>query len=225
MPEAGRKKGRAKNRTPVQTPKSERLAQIYQTAARIIHEQGYDATSLNDIAKACGLTKAGLYHYVSSKESLLYEIMNYGMDLVESDVLAPARLVEDPRDRLRTIVRTYANLIMMERQAITIMVNETNGLNGKRRGKIRERRHVFYSFVCETIQRIKDEHGVPVVDVGVTTLNFVGCLVWLAYWYHADGRLSKEQVTEELVVQLVDRMVGLSLPLVQTAKSQSANRP
>jgi hypothetical protein len=69
--------------------------------------------------------------------------MNFGMDFVESDVLASARLVEDPRDRLRTIVRTYANLIMMERQAMTVMINETNGLNGKRRDKIRVRRQVF----------------------------------------------------------------------------------
>jgi len=219
---AGQAKRPAKRKTPERPSKDIRLGLIYQTAAKIIHEQGYDATSLNDIAKACGLTKAGLYHYVSSKESLLYEIMNHGMDLVESDVLAPARLVEDPRDRLRTIVRTYANLIMMERQAMTIMVNETNGLNGKRRDKIRERRQIFYNFVGETIQRIKDEHGVAVADVGVTTLNFVGCLVWLAYWYHADGRLTKERVTEELVVQLVDRMVGLSLPPEQTAKSRSA---
>lgn len=205
-----------------QPSKSARLEYIYQTAARIIHEQGYEATSLNNIAKASGLTKAGLYHYVSSKESLLYEIMNYGMDLVETDVLAPSRLVDDPRERLRTLVRTYANLIMAERQAITIVINEANGLTPKRRAKIRERRHVFQNFVRDTIERIKSECGVPVTDVGVTTLSFVGCLVWLAYWYRPDGRLTQEEVTDEIEALLVDRLVGLSLPLSRAVRGCTA---
>ncbi|MGH9946443.1 MAG: TetR/AcrR family transcriptional regulator [Pyrinomonadaceae bacterium] len=206
-----------------QPPKDERLGQIYQVAARIIHEKGYETTSLNDIAKAAGLTKSGLYHYVSSKESLLYEAMNYGMDLVEADVLGPARLVDDPTERLRTLVRAYANLIMTERQEITIIINEANGLNVKLRNKIRARRHIFYNFVGDTIRKIKDEGNIAVLDVGVTTLNFVGSLVWLAYWYRPEGRLSKEQVTEELVELLVDRLVGVSLPLKH--KSGVAGKP
>ena len=202
----------AKKKAPVQATKSARLGFIYQTAAQIIHEQGYEATSLNDIAKASGLTKAGLYHYVSSKESLLYAIMNYGMDLVETEVLAPARLVEEPRERLRAILRAYANLVMTERQAITIVINEANGLNHERSAKIRKRRHVFQDFVGETIERIKDECGVRVADVGVTTLSFVGVLVWLTYWYRPEGRLTKEEVISEIEALLIDRMVGLGLP-------------
>ena len=195
-----------------QTPKDVRIDQIYQSAAAVIHELGYDAASLNDIAKAAGLTKAGLYHYVSSKEGLLFEIMNWGMDLVESDVLAPARAIRNPGDRLRTLVKAYANLVMEERhQAITIIINEANGLTPERRRIIRERRQVFYQFVGDTIQQIKDEGNVKVLDVGVTTLNFVGCLVWLAYWYSPDGRLTKEQITDEIMGLLVNRLVGLSL--------------
>lgn len=123
-----------------QPSKQMRLDQIYQAAAHVIHEYGYDASSLGDIAKAVGLTKAGLYHYVSSKEALLFEIMNWGMDLVESDVLAPARAVKDPSERLRTLVKAYAALVMEERhQAITIIINETNGMNLSRRKAIRAR--------------------------------------------------------------------------------------
>ena len=57
-----------------------RRIDICLTAARIFVERGYDASSVNDVAKALGITKAGLYHYISSKETLLYEIVNYSMD-------------------------------------------------------------------------------------------------------------------------------------------------
>ena len=54
---------------------------ILEAAARLICKQGYEGTSIQEIADACGLTKAGLYHHIESKEQLLVEIMNYGMDV------------------------------------------------------------------------------------------------------------------------------------------------
>ena len=67
-------------------PKSRRR-EILETAARLICEKGFNGASLRDIATACGLTKAGLYHHCRSKDHLLLEIMNYGMDLFEEQVL------------------------------------------------------------------------------------------------------------------------------------------
>jgi len=148
--------------------------------------------------------------------------MNYGMDLVKSDVLAPSLAVTDPKERLRMIVKTYANLIMEERQPITIMINEASGLTSVRRRKIRARRQIFYHFVRDTIQQIKDEGDVEVLDVGVTTLSFVGVLVWLAYWHHPDGRLTKEQIIDQILTLTVDRMVGLSLSANHDSNNQQA---
>ncbi len=59
-------------------PNNERLAEVYRTAAQIILRKGYDATSINDIANALGMTKAGLYHYINGKKELLFDIMNFG---------------------------------------------------------------------------------------------------------------------------------------------------
>jgi hypothetical protein len=54
-------------------PTNDRLAEIYRTAAQIILRKGYDATSVNDIANALGMTKAGLYHYINGKKELLFD--------------------------------------------------------------------------------------------------------------------------------------------------------
>src|SRR5215471_20432233 len=82
----------------------DRLDEIYRAAAQIICEKGYDATSMNDIAEAVGITKSGLYHHVSGKRNLLFNIMNFGMDSLEEEVIIPSLATEDAELRIRTII-------------------------------------------------------------------------------------------------------------------------
>ena len=84
-------------------PPPSRRREILETAARLICAQGYDATSIQAVADACGLTKAGLYHYIGSKEHLLVEIMNYGMDVFEEQVLSRVAPIADPLERLQPL--------------------------------------------------------------------------------------------------------------------------
>ncbi len=91
--------------------KPDRLAEIYRAAASIICEKGYDATSMNDIAEAVGITKSGLYHHVSGKRNLLFNIMSFGMDSLEEQVIIPARALTDAEERLRAIITSHVHLI------------------------------------------------------------------------------------------------------------------
>src|SRR5436190_8134451 len=90
---------------------NERLAEVYRTAAQIILRKGYDATSVNDIANALGITKAGLYHYINGKKELLFDIMNFGLDALDQEVTIPARAISDPEKRLRAILTRHACLV------------------------------------------------------------------------------------------------------------------
>src|SRR5438477_8985955 len=87
--------------------KGKRASHVYRVAAEIMCHKGYEATSMNDIAEAAGLTKAGIYHYIRGKEELLFEIMMYSMDNVEQNIIAPAREVADAEARLRTIIEQH----------------------------------------------------------------------------------------------------------------------
>jgi AcrR family transcriptional regulator len=202
--------GVLKAEEPAKKPgKDDRLVQIYRGAAAIIHHKGYDATSLQDIAEAVGLTKAGLYHYIQSKEQLLYEIMNYGMDRVETVVITPARAVSDPAQRMRTLASSYANLIIENGQPITIILSESTGLTAAHLRKVIRRRRAFYEFVRDTIQQLKDAGNVEGLDVSVTSLSVFGVMMWLAHWYQHEGRLTREQVVDQITELTVVRMLGL----------------
>src|SRR5262245_49137232 len=75
-----------------------RRVEICVTAAHVFVERGFDATSVNDIAAALGVTKAGLYHYFSSKESLLFEIVSLGMDSIDTEVVEAVKGIRDPEE-------------------------------------------------------------------------------------------------------------------------------
>lgn len=175
----------------------ERLLLIYQTAARVIHEKGYDATSLNEIADAVGITKGGLYHYIDGKKSLLFKVMSYALDMLELEVQKPAEPLADAEQQLRTVIKLHTQLIIDKGIEMTILLDESAGLTVEDRSLITERRTRYYKFVRDIVERLKHEGKLHDLDVTIATHNLIGQLQWLARWYSSAGRLAREQVIEE----------------------------
>lgn len=186
----------------------ERLRQIYHTAACIFREQGYESTSLQDIATAVGLTKAGLYYHVQSKELLLFALMNYAMDRVQSDIVLPSQCIECPEQRMRVLTRRYAQLILDDGQYVTLVINETAGLSRKNHKKIQARRYAYYQFVRDTIRRLDPATRGEDWDPSMAALSFFGMMVWLPHWYRPGGRLSRDRVIDH-IIKLVCRMLNI----------------
>jgi TetR/AcrR family transcriptional regulator, cholesterol catabolism regulator len=180
-----------------------RLGEIYRAAALLICEKGYDATSMNDIAEAVGLTKAGVYHHIEGKKDLLFRIMNFGMDELDEYVLVPARAQADAESRLRSIIANHARLIISHitpqgYNPVTIVVEETAGLTPEHRRKIDQRKRVYVDLLRETLNQLKKEGKLREVDVTVASFSLLGAILWLSRWYHPDGRLTPEQIIEEI---------------------------
>ena len=180
-----------------------RLGEIYRAAALLICEKGYDATSMNDIAEAVGITKAGVYHHIEGKKDLLYSIMNFGMDELDENVIFPARAIADAESRLRAIVTNHVRLITSHitpqgYNPVTIVVDEVAGLTPEHRRRIDQRKRVYVDLVRETLKQLRKEGKLREVDVTVATFSMLGAILWLSRWYHPDGRLTPEQIVEEI---------------------------
>lgn len=163
-----------------------RLSEIYHTAARIIFEKGFDATSMNDIAEAVGITKAGIYHYIDGKKGLLFAINSYGLDLLDIQVITPARAIADPEERLRAIISNHIDLITSGNSHIAILVDEVAGLSPVHRRAIDRRRRAYLDFLRETLEQLKSEGKLKNIDVTVAAFSLFGMILWLSRWspYH-----------------------------------------
>jgi len=181
----------------------DRLAEIYRAAAQIICDKGYDATSMNDIAEAVGITKSGLYHHVSGKRNLLFSIMNFGMDSLEEQVIAPARAIADAEQRLRTIITNHVHLITSRSTSqgnnpVTIVVDEVAGLTVAQRRKIDQRKRAYVDLIREALSELKESEKLRDLDVIAATFSLLGMILWLSRWYSPEGRLTPDQVSEEV---------------------------
>jgi AcrR family transcriptional regulator len=176
----------------------DRAQEIYLTAAQIFFTKGFDSTSLNDIADALKITKAGLYYYVESKQDLLFQIMNLGLDRVKNDVLLPAQEIEDSESRLKFTILNHARLVAGGNHAVVIISDEISSLNFKQREKILERRRVYFEFVRETLVELEAEGKLHKVDITAATFTLLGMILWLARWFHSSGKLSTEKVCEDV---------------------------
>src|SRR6516162_8972292 len=119
--------------------------------------KGYEATSMNDIAEAAGLTKAGIYHYIRGKEDLLFEIMNYAMDSVDQGIIAHASPVEDAEARLREIIERHCRSVLEGVGALTIVLEEVTALTPAHRRAITARKREYFEFIRTALQALADE--------------------------------------------------------------------
>jgi TetR/AcrR family transcriptional regulator, cholesterol catabolism regulator len=186
-------------RKPAIAPECDRTVDIYTKAAEIFHAQGFDATSMSNIAAAVDLTKAGLYYYIESKEDLLFAIMNYAMERLETQVIEPSRQFDDPEERLKSIIGRHGRLLAEGNKAITILTDEIEGLKPKHRRQILDRKRVYFDFVRDTLETLRSSGKLRDVNSTVATFSLFGTLLWLPRWYRADGRLNGDQIIDEMI--------------------------
>ena len=198
----------SKNKSPIPIwRKEDRASHIYRVAAEIMCQKGYEATSMNDIADAVGLTKAGIYHYIRGKEHLLFQIMSYGMDMVDEDVITPARQIGDAEERLRTIVERHVRRILEVGGAVTILLEEMPALSPAHRRTIRSRKRSYFELIRQTLDKLSTEGKLRDVNVTVATFNLLGMINWISRWYRSDGKLKPHEVVRDFLEVAVNALL------------------
>lgn len=185
----------------------QRAGNIYRTAAQMIYEKGFDATSMNAIAEAVDLTKPGLYYYVKGKKELLFSIMSFAMDLLEKEVVLPAKEQRDPAARLRSIISRHARLLTHDTSAVAILIDETAGLSTEQREEITQRKRSYFDFIRTTLEELKEQEALRPIDTTTATFSLLGMLMWITRWYQPGGRRQAEEVVDDVTEMAVRGLI------------------
>ena len=181
-------------------PRQEPRQEILRTAARLFQQQGYDATSMNDVAAALKLSKGGLYHHFQSKDEILFHIMSHAMDITEERVINVVRRIENPEERLRTLIRLHIGVVLSEEdREITVMLHENHPLPPGFRRKINGRKKDYVHFVENLIADVQREAqrqrgATSVVTPRAATFALLGMINWIYQWYKPEGTLSGSDI-------------------------------
>ncbi|MEM8960214.1 MAG: TetR/AcrR family transcriptional regulator [Acidobacteriota bacterium] len=172
--------------------------QIYRTAAQMIHERGFAATSMNQIAEALEMTKPGLYYYVKGKKELLFKITSYAMDRLDEAVVEPAARIQDAEARLRSIVHGHARLLMSHVTALGILIDEVEALAPADKKVIVARKRNYLDLVRRTIDEVQSTYSGRKLDSTVAAFSLLGMVMWLSRWFRPEGKLDAATVADDI---------------------------
>jgi len=180
--------------------------EILRAAARLFQQQGYDATSMNDVAAALKLSKGGLYHHFQSKDEILFHIMSHAMDITEERVINAARRIEGAEERLRTLIRLHIEVVLSEEdREITVMLHENHPLPPALRRKINGRKKDYVHFMENLIADVQRQRGsASQVTPRAAAFALLGMINWIYQWYKPEGSLQ----AHNLVPQFTELVFG-----------------
>ena len=163
---------------------------IIQTAAQIFREKGYHGTSMQDIADAVQLQKASLYHHVTSKQDILFTILEQAQDMLIADMRPVVDSELNPEDKLRLAMQIYIGRLTEDADLAAVLLLEHRSLEVKLRTRHIARRDRYENQWRKIIREGIDVGVFRPVDVTVATFAILGVQNWMITWFKSDARLS-----------------------------------
>jgi AcrR family transcriptional regulator len=167
-------------------------------AVRMFNQRGFHATSLDDVAASLGVSKPLIYHYLGTKDQVLFECVRNGLAQLR-EVADDAALGQGTGlQRLRRFLRKYAECIMDDFGRCVARTGE-EALSPESRAKFRALKAEIDQAMRKLIEAAKADGSAAIRDGKLTAFTFAGALNWTARWHAADGPMTPEQIAREMV--------------------------
>jgi AcrR family transcriptional regulator len=189
---------------------------ILALATAAFAETGYPSASMAQLAQACGTSKARLYHYFPSKETLLFESLDrYTRRLVALVESVKARGLA-PREELAELVRALVVEYRDSRERHVALLNDVRFLAHAQRERIESQQRAVVDALADTLQRVAPGRFAP-GERKPATMALLGMINFTFAWLRPEGPMSYERYAE-LVIDLWER--GLQASALQSALLQ-----
>jgi len=174
-----------------------RSLEIVDIAARLFAERGYHGTSIGDLSEATNLKRGGLYHYIGSKEQLLFQIHERFI----APLLDSARAIEQrddpPEETLQALAHALMHDIAAYRDQVTVFLHEWRTImrvDDPRAVEVMKSREEFEAIVDRCLQRGIDDGTFTIANRRLAVLGFLGMVNYSYQWYRPEGPYSADDV-------------------------------
>ncbi|MBI1847450.1 MAG: TetR family transcriptional regulator [Candidatus Rokubacteria bacterium] len=122
---------------------AQRYEAILDSAADVFGRRGYHPATIREIARAAGLSLAGLYHYVGGKEEVLFLVLDRTLDALITALDRALRAAPEPEAKLRALVQTHLEFTFRHPQAMKVVNRDWEQVAGPRRAEIALKRQAY----------------------------------------------------------------------------------
>jgi AcrR family transcriptional regulator len=200
-----------------------RQAEVIEAAARLFAERGYHATSMQDLTQATGLAAGGLYHYIGSKEQLLFRICD---ELLEPLLEQARAIVAEPApaaEQLRRLVRAWLAHVATHRDHMAVFAQVRHAIEREPQWReVRRQRKAFEQLLDDVLARGEHDGTMAFADRGLALLALLGMVNHTATWLKPRGRLSPEQIADGYCDLLLKAGARTGTPRSRAPASASA---
>lgn len=163
--------------------------QILVRAAELFASHGYTATSMNQVAEACGVSKPSLYHYVRDKYQLLFEIADNHISRLKALLAEEAPLALSPEARVRRLIERFLEAYADSQAAHRVLTEDVKFLEPADRKRVLDGEREVVAAFAEAIALARPELIDAELDKPLTMLLF-GMMNWMFTWMRPQGAYS-----------------------------------
>jgi len=181
---------------------------ILAAAASRFRRQGFERTSVREIAQAMGMTSGSIFYHFATKEELLVAVMEGGvrdiMQSVRDGLAGETRLPE----RLLSMVRCHLKALLGAKlDAMTVLLYEWRSLSPAAQTRVLALRDAYEALWMEPINEAVVLGWVD-PDAALVRQTVLGALNWTAQWYRSEGRLDVDALAQRMYTMLFPRVAA-----------------
>jgi AcrR family transcriptional regulator len=185
---------------PQSTDHALKRSEILDYAAQCFAQRGYAAASMNDIATACGTSKARLYHYYASKDAMLFDLLDAYteqlQDIARPYIQTPHKTARTARTQLHVLIREFLAAYEHSTTRHIALTSDVQFLPPASRKRIvhrqRELIHVFSALIAQAYPRLPPTQLMP------RTMMLFGMMNWTFTWLKPTAKPANKKQTERI---------------------------
>ncbi|MDF2629230.1 MAG: transcriptional regulator, TetR family [Symbiobacteriaceae bacterium] len=178
-------------------PRQGRKDDVLAAAIALFSRKGYHGTTVRDIADEAGMLSGSLYAHYSSKEEMLFDIVQQAAGQFISGIGPMLESDQPAADKLRAAMRSHLRVMALSRDAAAIYLHEWKALTGDRRTIIAEKRNAYEEGLAAIIRQGVEAGEFRPVDAKFARLLVLSALNWLYQWYDPAGALGPDAVADK----------------------------
>ena len=180
-------------------------------AADLFARQGYTATSMNQVALACGVSKPSLYHYVRDKYQLLVEIAEDHVNRLKRLVGEESNSPLDPQARVRFLIASFLEVYADSQSAHRVLTEDVKFLEPADRKRVLDGQREVVAAFAEALAATRPELRAAELHRPITMLLF-GMMNWMFTWLQPGGRLTHAAMAPVVADLFFGGLAAVRLP-------------
>ena len=169
---------------------------IVEKAAELYAARGFLGASISDLSDALGTSKSLIYHYYSSKEDILFEVMDSHLRDLDDALSGIAKIRLSPAAKLRELTRRLMKLYVGAAARHKVLLNELENLQPDQRKNIVSRQNHLIRIVEEILAEIQPKLKRRKRSLTPAAMLFFGMMNWTHTWYRPNGSMAATEVAD-----------------------------